>query len=657
MILKDRYLIEQELGRGGISIVYLARDQQLLSRPVVVKVLLAGVEESEQYIWLKKKFQQEIEALTRLNHPGIVGVFDAGEMPDGKPYLVMQFIEGRNLRSALQPQGLPLARVARLMRQIGQALSAAHERGVYHRDLKPENIMLQPLSEGEELVKLIDFGIARVKDSHVAASSEVTRIAGTPAYMAPEQLTGKASAASDIYALGVIAYEMVTGQRPFNEQSAALLYQVQQAGVKIKPRDLRPDLPEAAQRAILKALSFNPVDRHRRARELGDELAQALTAGPESVAQASMVKTANAVSGDGQLMKSASTSATSSQSSTPQKSLESVGGAVALNSEFYIVRSTDEAFQSAIARQDSIVLVKGARQMGKTSLLARGLQQARVAGAKVVLTDLQTLNAAQLESVETFMLTLAELIAEQLDLDVLPDQVWHPRRGPSLNFGRYIRREVLDKLSQPIVWGLDEVDRLFAYDFGNEVFGLFRSWHNARSLDPEGPWQRLTLAMAYATEAHLFITDLNQSPFNVGTRLALADFTLEQVAELNRRYGSPLRDEAEVERYFQLVGGQPYLVRCGLHEMATQERGLADFMARAASDEGPFSDHLRRMLVSLTQDAALCAEAQAVLQGRPCATAENFYRLRSAGVMSGDAASEARLRCRLYATYLEQHLL
>jgi AAA domain-containing protein len=93
-----------------------------------------------------------------------------------------------------------------------------------------------------------------------------------------------------------------------------------------------------------------------------------------------------------------------------------------------------------------------------------------------------------------------------------------------------VQREVLDKIPAPIVWGLDEVDRLFHCDFGSEIFGLFRSWHNQRALEPTGPWSRLTLAMAYATEAHLFIADLNQSPFNVGTGLTLGDFTLEIVA-------------------------------------------------------------------------------------------------------------------------------
>src|SRR5208283_2041067 len=101
------------------------------------------------------------------------------------------------------------------------------------------------------------------------------------------------------------------------------------------------------------------------------------------------------------------------------------------------------------------------------------------------------------------------------------------------NFERYVRREVLGKTAAPLAWGLDEVDRLFVTPFGTEVFGLLRSWHNERALDPTGPWSSLTTAIAYATEARLFITDLNQSPFNIGTRLALEDFTALQAAELN----------------------------------------------------------------------------------------------------------------------------
>jgi hypothetical protein len=275
----------------------------------------------------------------------------------------------------------------------------------------------------------------------------------------------------------------------------------------------------------------------------------------------------------------------------------------------------------------------------------------------VVITDFQKLAAAYLESIENLLSTLAESFADQLDLDIFPNQIWNPHLSPGINFERYLRRVVFVKISSPIVWGLDEVDRLFSCAFGSEVFGLFRSWHNERALDPRGPWQRFTLAIAYATEAHLFITDLNQSPFNVGTRLALGDFTFGQVSELNHRYGSPLRDKAEVSRYFRLVGGHPYLVRRGLHEMAAHNLKLAELEAQADHDEGPFGDHLRRLYVSLTQDAALCEVVKRVLQGHQLPNIESFYRLRSAGLLVGDSARDVRPRCQLYATYLEQHFL
>ena len=126
---------------------------------------------------------------------------------------------------------------------------------------------------------------------------------------------------------------------------------------------------------------------------------------------------------------------------------------------------------------------------------------------------------------------------------------------------------------------------------------------NGRSI-PSGPWQNLSLAIAYASEAHLFITDVNQSPFNVGTRMVLGDFTLDQVRELNRRYGFPLGNDGELERFYTLLSGQPFLTQRGLHQMT--ERGLSflEFAEGAARDEGPYGDHLRRIFVSLNHDPA-----------------------------------------------------
>lgn len=337
--------------------------------------------------------------------------------------------------------------------------------------------------------------------------------------------------------------------------------------------------------------------------------------------------------------------------------IEPIGGAVPLDSAYYIVRPADVELRAAITRHDSVVLIKGARQIGKTSLLARGLKFARDNKAAVALSDFQKFNSTNLENVGNLHLSLAESLADQLDLRVLPGDVWDERRGPNVNFERFIRREVLGSVEGHLVWGLDEVDRLFAYPYASEVFGLFRSWHNERALDPTGPWSRLTLAIAYATEAHLFITDVNQSPFNIGTRLTLEDFWPDQVSELNDRYGRPLKDKAELDRFLRLLGGQPYLVRRGLHEMARRKITMAALEEKAARDDGIYGDHLRRILLLLARDPALTEIVRAILRGEPCPTPESFYRLRSAGLMKGTSQTDIRPRCHLYATYLTQHLL
>ena len=341
----------------------------------------------------------------------------------------------------------------------------------------------------------------------------------------------------------------------------------------------------------------------------------------------------------------------------PTQPMEAVGGAVNLDSHYWIVRPTELLFRQAIARHDSIVLLKGARQMGKTSLLARGLQQAREAGSLCIRTDFQKLNAGDLVTIDTLFQGLIEMIADQLDLDYDPEKHWNPRRGANVNLERFLRREVLNLSSAPVMWAMDEVDRLFSFPFGSEVFGLFRSWHNERSLDPTGPWSRLTLAIAYATEAHLFITDVNQSPFNVGTRLLLEDLSRDQVSELNRRYGSPLRSADEETGFYRLLSGQPYLTQRGLNEMVSQQMRFSAFEAAAAQEEGMFGDHLRRFLVLLVRDPHLCDVMHALLHGKPCPSAEYFYKLRSAGVLSGESIDDARPRCQLYAAYLKRHLL
>jgi class 3 adenylate cyclase len=337
--------------------------------------------------------------------------------------------------------------------------------------------------------------------------------------------------------------------------------------------------------------------------------------------------------------------------------LEPVGGAVPLDSRFYISRPSDQEFAAAMERRDSIVLVKGARQMGKTSLLTRGLQRAREAGTRCIRTDFQKLVAADLQAEGSFFLALAEMIADQLELDQEPAAGWNERRGGAHNFERFLRREVLGKSDTPHVWALDEVDRLFTCPFGTDVFALFRSWHNDRAYEPEGPWSRLSMAIAYATEAHLFITDVNQSPFNVGTRLTLTDFTPGQVAELNRRYGSPLATPTQVERFHALLGGQPYLTRRGLDYLAQHPMAFGALETSADQDEGVFGDHLRRLLVTITRDAEALEAVRSILRGEPDLNPALFYRLRSGGLLAGTSERDFAMRCGLYDHYLRRHLV
>jgi TolB-like protein/aminoglycoside phosphotransferase (APT) family kinase protein len=268
-LINGRYLLGPRLGQGGFATTYIANDVKVASRRVVVKILLDVRTEDA---WALRKFRDEVEALARIDHPNVVAVIDSGETSGGKPFLVMQYVAGAPLRQAIPREGMPLPRIANIIRQTGLALSAAHRAGVCHRDLKPENIIVGNSGGAEDEIKLIDFGLAGLRDSGATS----TKVAGTWAYMAPEQFQGKFTTLSDVYQMGVLAYELATGIQPFRASTPAALLSLQTEGLKVRPKELRPELPEAAQDAILKALSPNPADRFADAREFGEVLARAL---------------------------------------------------------------------------------------------------------------------------------------------------------------------------------------------------------------------------------------------------------------------------------------------------------------------------------------------------------------------------------------------
>ncbi|MFM7151162.1 MAG: protein kinase domain-containing protein, partial [Gemmataceae bacterium] len=231
-----RYRVLQLLGGGGMGAVYLAEDTQL-ARQVALKIpLFEGKSASQR----AERFLREAQAAAALHHPNICTVFDVGQI-DGRPYLTMAYIEGRSLEEFIDPDELmPVTRALDLAGKIALALAESHAKGIVHRDLKPANIMIT--QRGEPVV--MDFGLAKRNDESDAQEARLTRegaILGTPSYMAPEQVNGdlaKIGPATDIYALGVILFEMLTGQTPFQGSLTAILGQILASPVP-KPRDLR----------------------------------------------------------------------------------------------------------------------------------------------------------------------------------------------------------------------------------------------------------------------------------------------------------------------------------------------------------------------------------------------------------------------------------
>ena len=274
-VIDDKYRIDQLLGRGGMGAVYRARDLRL-DRLVALKVVRANLVGDAE---AKRRFRREAQIVASLQHPAIVSVFDYGTFPDGGAYLVMELVRGEDLRHVLQREGrLEVPRTLRILTAVCSAIEAAHRQGVLHRDLKPENILL-PAREVE--AKVFDFGVAKVIEDHAdqgttVGGSLVTAagmIVGTPAYMAPEQLHGLAvDARTDIFSLGVIAFEMMTGDLPFGRGTIADIVLAHAHGL---PQRLNHGLPPDLERTIRSALSRDPDKRPPSAHAFAQLLASA----------------------------------------------------------------------------------------------------------------------------------------------------------------------------------------------------------------------------------------------------------------------------------------------------------------------------------------------------------------------------------------------
>jgi|YelNatPaOPRAMG01_1025707.scaffolds.fasta_scaffold48099_1 DNA-binding SARP family transcriptional activator len=334
---------------------------------------------------------------------------------------------------------------------------------------------------------------------------------------------------------------------------------------------------------------------------------------------------------------------------------ESIGGAEPLNSHYYITRDVDTITKNAIIDMESLIVIKGPRQCGKSSLLARAMQTARDCGDETLITNFEILDKSSFNSMESLCRSLMEMMAAQLNIQTPDSLRWNPLHSPIFNLEQFVIKVVIPSLKSPLVWGMDGVDRLFQYPFSGEIFSMLRAWHEKRSLEPQKPWRRLSIALALATEAHLYIRDLNKSPFNVGTKITLEDFSYSDISKLNELHDFILDDDRKKEKFYQWTGGHPYLVRRGLYELTLKKVDFQSFIRQSEEDNGPFGDHLRHMTSLIREDPDLLGAMKAMLAGKSCPE-EAFFRLRSAGVLSGESPLKAQPRCELYAVYLKKKI-
>lgn len=258
-----RYRIVDLLGRGGMALVYRGHDDEL-DRPVAIKLLADNLAADESS---RRRFLREARLAARLTHPNIVQVYDSGE-DGGRPYIVMEYVDGETLGDLLQRQGtLPPAEAIRLALQACAGLAHAHREGLVHRDIKPQNLLLRR----DGTLKIADFGIAR--SAHGTRLTEIGSILGTAAYLAPEQAAGEDVAApADLYALGVILYQMLTGRTPYTADTLTLLL-VRQQEQPIRPvREVAPETPPALEDVVMRCLARIPGYRPPSAAALGGQL-------------------------------------------------------------------------------------------------------------------------------------------------------------------------------------------------------------------------------------------------------------------------------------------------------------------------------------------------------------------------------------------------
>jgi hypothetical protein len=333
--------------------------------------------------------------------------------------------------------------------------------------------------------------------------------------------------------------------------------------------------------------------------------------------------------------------------------LDAPEGTMSHQSPLYIERETDREALVSLREMKGLTVIKGSRQMGKSSLLNRMMAEAGKNGMKTAFVDFQMIESAAIENADVFYRQFCNLLSFEFEVEDRTEEFWKNPLGQVQKTTNYLTKHLLKAMPDAQVFlAMDEVERMFASPFRSDFFSMLRSWYNSRARG--GDWTRFNVALVTSTEPYQFIADLNQSPFNVGTVVELKDFTRQQVGELNQRLMSPLNAE-QAEKLFTLLGGHPYLTRRALYLVASGRTTFDDLADKCCEDDGPFGDHLRNHLFRMSDYPELKSGLTQVINRQRCADEHVFFRLRGAGLVK--RIGNDVLPCNeLYACYFGERL-
>ena len=334
-----------------------------------------------------------------------------------------------------------------------------------------------------------------------------------------------------------------------------------------------------------------------------------------------------------------------------RRQLEMAQGTMDPRSAFYVTRDSDAIAETAIEGEGVTITIKGARQIGKSSLLVRVAKAARQVGKQVVYVDLQLLRSS-IGNADLFYRLFCALVTRGLGLADRIDAHWSAWLPNPLSCSNYFSDYVLTSIDRPLLVALDEVDTIFGADYRSDFFSMLRAWHNQRAIEPV--WRQLSLALVTSTEPYFFIENLNESPFNVGEVLNLEDFSAEQCSGLNQRYGTPLSPHEEAQ-LMALLSGHPYLTQRALYLVASRRITASGLFASANDGGGPFGDHLRSLFLRLHANQELFSALHQVYRTHTCSDRQILFRLRGAGLIR-ELNQAVMPRCRLYADFFEGKL-